>query len=664
MRPSKRSVSRALLAVLLAALAVTVWPIGRAHAAPAIPSHALPVRYNPPQNAVLKAPPSQVQITFSEHVNPDISKLVVVDPSNRQVDNRDSQVSADGYTITISLPILPAGTYVVFWRTHSADDGHVAGGSYLFHVARADGTVPPLSGPLPSGTRVGEAGFGTSNGLDGPTLLATLARWVALLALTLLLGMIFWSVVVAARQRVPSPALIGEVRRGMRRLAAVACYVLLAASCLEIAVQLILIDGSAAGLVSLPLLQSVLLRSRFGFFVLLRMALALVALLALARADRGRLSPRERAVALGAFGLVLAGVFEYSGHGGSATTWWGPLIDYLHLMANGIWLGGLFTLAVVVIPALRTRDEPERAAYLAVGVPAFSIPALIAVAFVTITGPLNGAVRMTSLAQVWTTPFGRVLIIKSALFLLMVAISYHHAFRLRPRLAEATTPRGTAGARAASTDVDSPLARAAMRVLALARPAASPALPGLDETLALSATGQALQRNQDGSLADSPAHMAQRIQGWMQMEAAIGVGILLCAALLAPLAGTLAPVTSSTASFGAQGGAQTMTQQADALTVTLSVDPGKFGPNTFTVIVKNPDGTLASDGTVFLVSTMVEMDMGSNTIDLAPVAGKPGTYSGQGDLPMAGHWTLQTVIRTKEDPNTLHRTTFTVSASY
>jgi hypothetical protein len=73
------------------------------------PVHSLPVHYDPAPNAVLCEPPTQVQITFSEHVNPDISKIVV------------------------------------FWRTHSADDGHIAGGSYIFHIARADGTVPPLT---------------------------------------------------------------------------------------------------------------------------------------------------------------------------------------------------------------------------------------------------------------------------------------------------------------------------------------------------------------------------------------------------------------------------------------------------------------------------------------------------------------------------------------
>jgi hypothetical protein len=104
-------------------------------------------------------------------------------------------------------------------------------------------------------------------------------------------------------------------------------------------------------------------------------------------------------------------------------------------------------------------------------------------------------------------------------------------------------------------------------------------------------------------------------------------------------------------------------QGIDELTVTLRVDPGTFGTNTFTVHVTNPDGSPASNGTVFLVTSMVEMDMGTNTINLTPST-SPGTYSGQGELPMAGHWQLRTVIRTREDPTHLHTTTFTISASY
>jgi putative copper export protein len=365
----------------------------------------------------------------------------------------------------------------------------------------------------------------------------------------------------------------------------------------------------------------------------------------------------QQVVVVVAFSLGLAIAFEYSGHGGAASQWWAPIIDLLHLLANSVWLGGLFVLALVITPLLRRRDVGDRAAYLARSVPAFSVPALIAVAFVTVTGPLNATVRMTSVHQLWTTPYGILLVAKSLLFIGMVAISYVHAFRLRPALAGATgivDPAPTAWIRGIPV-VGSFVTRALPFVqMPKNEPGGLVAVIPTGGTVALPRTSD---KRGDG-------RSTERIMRWMSIEAAIGGVVLLCAALLAPLAGTLTPnVSSSNAGFGATGGDQTFTQKADNLTVTLNVSPGKFGTNTFTVVVKNPDGSFASNGTVFLESVMVEMDMGTNEIDLTATSA-PGTYSGQGVLAMAGHWHLEAVIRTLQDPGHLHRTTFTVSASY
>jgi copper transport protein len=651
----RRRVTIAMLLLCATLLALALAP-GRAEA------HALPVRYNPAQNAVLRNPPTQVQIVFNEHVNPDISTLVVVNPSNQEVDNRDSQVSADGLTMTVTLPLLPAGTYVVFWRTHSADDGHVAAGSYIFHVARADGSVPPLTGKLPTGHFPGGAGVSSINSLNGPTLVGALARWIALCSLTLLLGMLFWSVVVQPRQSALSRAFETELGARMAIMAQRALLVIAGATVLEVAAQAVLLDGTLTGVVSVPLLQSILFRSRFGTFILLRAGLALVGWGVVSLASDRALDPRIRTLAATAFLLVMAIAYEFSGHGGSAPVAWGPAIDLLHLLANGIWLGGLFTLALVIVPALHDRPPEEQRAYLAASIPAFSVPALAAVALVTLTGPLNATTRLSSVQQVWTTPYGLVLIAKSCLFLLMVAISYHHAFQLRPRLAayqvSASRPAGDTSEAAGHYSNIPLLGSLATRLLIFSH------VPALQEgTLALLPASGALPLRTPMAGDEQQDKLAHAITIWLRVEATIGLGVLLCAALLGPLAGSLTPSVATTASFGASGGAQTLTQKADTLTVTLSVDPGKFGTNTFTVTVKNADGSPASGGTVFLVTSMVEMDMGNSTINLTPST-SPGTYTGQGELPMAGHWQLRTVVRTREDPTHLHTTTFTISASY
>ncbi len=659
MRVSHRSLRRLAFALVSVTLLLASWPVGRAQAQGLIaasPAHALPVKYVPAQNAALKASPTEVKITFSEHLNPDISKLVVVNPSNQQVDNGDSHVNGDDLTMTVSLPLLPAGTYVVFWRTHSADDGHVVAGSYIFHVERADGTVPPLTGSLPSGAFPGGAGVATYGSLDGPNLLQALARWVALLALTFMLGLLFWAYVVQPRQPRLGGWFVSAFSERMRRGIQISLGVSIAGAVGEVVGQAWLLDGSLRGVVSGPILNDILLQSRFGRAIIVRLAFALMGLAVLAVRKRPLADKVQQVVVVAAFGLGMAIAFEYSGHGAASSLWWAPIVDLLHLLANSVWLGGLFVLALVIIPMLRRREYADREAYLARSIPAFSIPALIAVAFVIVTGPLDAIVRVTSVQQLWTTPYGILLVVKSTLFLVMVAISYQHAFRLRPALA-------------AEAGVDDPSPTMWMRGVPLVGNLVSRALPFTQGTsdgpsgLAAVASSGATVVLPRRTGAKGDGRSADRIMWWMSIEAVVGVGVLLCAALLAPLAGTLAPNNLSSAGFGATGGNQTSTEKADDLTVTLTVDPGKFGTNTFTLVVKNADGSFASNGTAFLEASMVEMDMGTNEINLTATSA-PGTYSGQGVLSMAGHWHLEAVIRTKQDPGHLHRTTFTVSASY
>lgn len=614
-------------------------------------AHALPTNYDPPQNAVLKAPPSHVQIRFSEHVNPDISRIVVVNPSNQEVDNHDTHLSGDALTMTVTLPLLPPGTYVVAWRTHSADDGHIAGGSYIFHIARADGTVPPLSGALPSGHFPGDAGNAPSNGLDVFTISAALARWAGTVALAVLLGMMAWWLFVIPRQPSFAERLRVSIGARMAQSADLALEAIVMAAIAELLLQAIALEGSARGVTDFPLLTSILLQSRFGQFLLVRVVLAVLGLVVVwtpVLHQLGSAPARKWVVAL--FGLALTLAFLYSGHGGSALIWWGPLVDLLHLIAMGIWLGGLLTLTLSIFPVLRGRPRDEQATYIAVGLPAFSLPAIICVATLAITGPLNADVRMKAISQLWTTLYGQVLLLKIALFLLMVAISYLHAFRLRPRLA----------------------ANLALPVEG-ASPARIPLIGWIEARLSAFERWQAPSTaviRPDGIVgavslesSQSSGDIVQAIERWIRFEAACGAGVLLCAALLSPLSVTLAPSLVTSTTFGASGGTQTFTQAADQLHVKFTISPGHFGTNQVTVVVTNPDGTLASDGTIIIVSNMVEMDMGTNTFTLSPAA-QPGTYQGAVDLPMAGHWQLQTIIRTRQDPNTLHRTTFTVAASF
>jgi copper transport protein len=660
--------ARGLIALFaaIAGLAVLVLAPGVALA------HALPTSYSPAPNATLKTSPPNVTIHFSEHLAATDSELVVVNPSNQEVDNHDSHILPDDLSMEVTLPLLPAGTYVVFWETHSADDGHIVGGSYLFYIERADGTVPPLSGPLPTGHFAGGAGSASAP-INGPQLVEALFHWVALVALTLMLGAIAWLAFVCPLLGASNP------RERWSRLWLVALIAVLVGTVGEVAAQAFALDGTWQGLVSWPLYGGILFQSRYGAFILARLALALLGLIVLSSASLRRslrLGNAKNALVL--YGLLFAASFVYSGHGGTSPAWWGAPNDFLHLVTNGIWLGGIGVLVLVVLPAL--PSEPlERARALTRVQGAFAIPALLSVAALAITGPLNANQRMYSFDQLWTTAYGITLLVKIGLFIVMIALSAFHSFRVRPRLealAGATIEPGDVEFREGKTAampapasgiarwLDQQLARFEARFAPSLAVALSRAeVPTVEEMRQETSDAQAIRETRLQVRGLSVRDLTTTIVQAIRVEAVVGAGLLLCVALLSPLSSTLVPVVNGGAAFGATGGAQTLTQTVDGLHVTLNVSPGHFGTNTFQVTVLYPDGTLASGGSVFLITNMVEMDMGTNQIDLQATS-TPGVYSGQGDLSMAGHWRITTDIRTKRDPNTLHTTIFTISASF
>jgi len=88
--------------------------------------------------------------------------------------------------------------------------------------------------------------------------------------------------------------------------------------------------------------------------------------------------------------------------------------------------------------------------------------------------------------------------------------------------------------------------------------------------------------------------------------------------------------------------------------VTLNVNPNRFGTNVFTVTVVDSKTNKATTNVgVALYTTMLDMDMGTQNVNLLP-DGK-GHFSASGDLAMAGNWEIRIQIRTPD--NMLHEAT-------
>lgn len=131
---------------------------------------------------------------------------------------------------------------------------------------------------------------------------------------------------------------------------------------------------------------------------------------------------------------------------------------------------------------------------------------------------------------------------------------------------------------------------------------------------------------------------------WVQRETIIGGAILLCVTLLGAFAGTLAPAAPTAATTQTDSGPFLGTQSAHGYTVTLKVSPDTFGTNTFTVIMADGQGHPVQGAAVLAEITMLDMDMGTDALQLQAQTASPGTFSGQGELTMEGHWQVRLKI--------------------
>ena len=403
-------------------------------------------------------------------------------------------------------------------------------------------------------------------------------------------------------------------------------------------------------------------------------------------------------------GAALLVAFALSGHAAAvpATQFAYALgVDLLHLVAEAAWVGGLFYIAVVLLPALRGLWPRQRARVLALGLPEFGAVAIVCATLLAATGSLNTTIRLTSSAQFLTTTYGRTLAVKIELFLLMVGISAYHAFSLRPRLATALdkadpavlgsghgragdgavadveAPHALAAAATAAatrttharTDTGMPPAGAMARGQATDETAAADPIPGhggatTDLPFVVGASRDAWREPAGGTVTPHPGDgagtdrgtaslparagaLAERLEDWLRREAFLGVLVLLCVALLAAFAGSLAPAAAGAAGAGGQPNtAITQTQSAGSLAVTLYVTPNSLGPNDFTVVVKDKQGHPVDGAGVQLFSASLEMDMGTRPVQMTPVgAADPGTYTAQGDLTMPGAWQVTVTVQ-------------------
>ena len=628
---------------------------------PAIASaHAILLRSDPAKDSVLSIPPRGVRMWFSEDLNPAFTTADVINGANERVDNHDAHISPnDTKEMDLTLkPNLPPAVYIVVYRTQSAVDGHILRGSFIFSVARPDGTVPALGPGTNPGQNLlgGSSTTGSSTGqLDGPTLFSLVMITLVELGAVFWVGAQFWANFVlslsAERHAEERPINERVQQRFERRFSLPTLLILLLANIGVLVGQALnLTGGDWVGAFSPQLLAGLATGGRFGTYWLLRELVIVVAIILslsmLWRKQRPPLVNRLLPLTNLFLGLVLFIAITMSGHAAAVSSnvlVYSIVIDWLHLVAAALWVGGMMYIATIYLPVLGKYSLVERTRSLLTVIPYFSPLAVAGVLLIAITGPFNATFRLSSWDQFLTTAYGRTLVVKILLVGGLLLTSAIHVGLLRPRLRKAYKKYNYVTQRLRSQQM---AAAASNRVVKLDGQQAFTSTTEIDYS-----TKTIIQqvKLREERLAKGTLRL-MRILRWEPM---LGVGVLVCVGLLNVFGGTLLPTTAAQPQTGGQAKPfSTSIQTTDAkFTVTLNINPNRFGTNVFTVSVADTSTHAPTTNVgVSLYTTMLDMDMGTDSINLLP-DGK-GHFTSNGDLSMGGHWQVRIQIRTPD--NTLH----------
>ena len=424
-------------------------------------AHAKFLRSRPSSGAKLDSPPRLVELWFSAEVSQGVSSVEVTDSGGRRVDRGEVTFAEGGRKAQVELGELSAGVYNVVWRVVSKDE-HTIRGKFAFKVeaaAAAEAAPTPPPGPAagvqpgpapPPAAQGGEPSDATSAaGESTITWLDNLVRWLAYVAMMTLFGGF------ATRLFVLGPALGGARGKGGRpddealgagairvvRLLRVGAAVLLPALLAALAMQSSSVHGVGfAEALSPALLGVVVTKTGFGTaWLVTTIAAAAVAVIAflLGRQTGG---PH----ASGGTGLWWAGFLasavmfvgpSLTGHAIAAAGQhhFAVVSDWLHLAAGGLWVGGLFHLALSVPAALARLSGAERARSVGRVISRFTRVAVPGVAVVALAGLYSSWIHLGSFGALWGTAYGRTLLAKLLLVAVMLVLGAVNGFRYGPR---------------------------------------------------------------------------------------------------------------------------------------------------------------------------------------------------------------------------------------
>lgn len=417
-------------------------------ALPALASgHAVLEKTSPARGVTVKRNPGQVSFVFSEPVEGSFGAVRVFNARGERVDAGDVTRPNGDDSVGVRLePNLPRGTYTATFRVISAD-AHPVSGGFVFSIGAA-GAVGKSVSELTADSDVGtitDVAFGIARGVTYGSIALAIGCLIFLLAVWLP-GL--RSVAGHEQEWVTASEAFA---RQLRILMIVA----LSAGLVSELLQIVLQGATAAGITFWSALDPDVIReglkTRFGTVHLIAASVFGSALILLSARSW---VPSLRPVTVGAAGLsppkrmdlaqlaLIGALFGFlalspalSGHASSQSPS-GLLIplDFMHVVAMSVWIGGLVTLVLVLPSATRAFTTPDRTRLLVAALIRFSPLALASVCVLLATGLVQSFVHIRSFDNLIHTGYGRAVLVKFGMLLGLIALGAHNRNLALPRL--------------------------------------------------------------------------------------------------------------------------------------------------------------------------------------------------------------------------------------
>ena len=190
---------------------------------------------------------------------------------------------------------------------------------------------------------------------------------------------------------------------------------------------------------STPAWRAVLFETQFGRVWQLRLGLIAAAFVLVASALAQVKARRALVVVLWLVSVVLLISLTWISHAAAATVHpFGVLGDMLHLCAAGLWIGGLVPLTIFLARVRASFSSGETVVRV---VHRFSTLSLCCVSVLVVSGISNSWLLVGSIHALFTTPYGRLLLVKLTLFAILIGIGARNRFLIKAKPLKAPAGR-------------------------------------------------------------------------------------------------------------------------------------------------------------------------------------------------------------------------------